>query len=1052
MIKKLVILFVVLSLISISSSLIASNNIERHSTITSHTPDPLHINHKVILSQEGGNADNNIPRRDEEFIVYEYGFEDGWNEWISGEPWELSDEDAHNGDFSAHCPVEEDLFVGLITPPMEIPEEDWYTYFEFWVHADMRVYDPDGDNFLDDYFLLHISVDEGPWQDLLYDYGRDDNWWFDWIHYVPGTWWRDDLPRWRMMHNLSQFAGQTVQLRWIMITDDVMDGNQGTGLWIDDFQLIAISGFENDVGVEWMHVGYPVTMETDANGCLMIKNYGFADQNHVRQFCRIDNGRTIPIVPWRDLMADSSNVSQFMGRAIGSSLPYPGNARFSAFTLIQEDDNPANDTASTEILIYPEGMWMLGYDDRRWSEGLDFAAGSGPAVLFTPAADAVEGRFDLYAIEARWSSEEQNEEVATTFTIFSDNNERPGNELHSAEVIVSPDDLDPHVHYIDLADVEDLKNLNCNFWVCFTIEHDDHLPQILGQRMEDRFNLWAEDHYYTYDGENIRASDFDFQIHAILTAAGMDDRGLEARPDLLFGEVAIDNEKTLTLITFGAGTQPVTIEDAEIDGDDAFSVELDGEFPVELGIGEVAQFYVTFAPDDENEYEAELIFECNDDTPPSVDLRGIGAFLPAIMLEPEELDFGEVEIDDFEEQMFNVFNVGLADLIISDIDIAGRYFRIEFEEEVVIEPDQDFDFLVTFTPLVTGHFESELRIISNDPNENAGRLPLLGTGTGGPEVRSPIPDLELEEDFEHLEIADLDTVFVEPDEDEFTFTVESSNEDLMVELDDDNVLMLSATPNWSGEAEVTVIADNDNNNRASMAYALQNHSPRRDLTTELPFHVTVNPVNDLPTSFSLLSPEDGENRIDEDLIFFEWEESRDEIEDSAVTFIIALTYIDSTIRISVGIGETLAPLTREDMVFRSDVPIEIEWMVYAFDGIDSLASNETFQLWISPLAVDEDGLEPLPTELKLGSVYPNPFNDVVEISYDIPEPAYVMLSIIDLSGRLVKVIAYKPMKPGRYSTYWNGMNESGLKVSSGLYICRLSTPYGVKLSRVVLLR
>ena len=137
---------------------------------------------------------------------------------------------------------------------------------------------------------------------------------------------------------------------------------------------------------------------------------------------------------------------------------------------------------------------MLGYDDRRWSEGLDFAAGSGPAVLFTPAADAVEGRFDLYAIEARWSSEEQNEEVATTFTIFSDNNERPGNELHSAEVIVSPDDLDPHVHYIDLADVEDLKNLNCNFWVCFTIEHDDHLPQILGQRMEDRFNLWAEDH------------------------------------------------------------------------------------------------------------------------------------------------------------------------------------------------------------------------------------------------------------------------------------------------------------------------------------------------------------------------------------------------------------------------------------------------------------------------------------------------------------------------------------------------------------------------------
>ncbi|NQU05250.1 MAG: choice-of-anchor D domain-containing protein, partial [Calditrichaeota bacterium] len=64
-----------------------------------------------------------------------------------------------------------------------------------------------------------------------------------------------------------------------------------------------------------------------------------------------------------------------------------------------------------------------------------------------------------------------------------------------------------------------------------------------------------------------------------------------------------------------------------------------------------------------------------------------------------------------------------------------------------------------------------------------------------------------DEDFDRYEVADLDEVFYDPDEDELDYIAESSNENLIVEIDEANRLWLSAVENWFGEAVITVWAD-----------------------------------------------------------------------------------------------------------------------------------------------------------------------------------------------------------------------------------------------------
>ncbi|NQU05993.1 MAG: choice-of-anchor D domain-containing protein, partial [Calditrichaeota bacterium] len=738
------------------------------------------------------NRDLTFPRRDEDFIVYEYGFEDDWDGWETadlnnaGDFWEISDDDAHDGDFSAHCPIEENLRNCLISPPLDIPEEGWNTWFDFWIHADTRVWDSDDDGFLDDYFKVEVRPEQGGWQDVIYDYGRDDEWLDNWIHYEPNVWFREDLPEWRRKLDLSQFAGQRIHLRWQVITDDDMDGDQGTGIWIDDFRLLASDSPENDVGMEWLHVGYPVSVGFRTDCSVSVKNYGRVTQERIRKFFQIDDGRYTPIMPWQDdLESGESSVYHFRPEATNV-----GIGMVKAWTWIEDDENQRNDTAKVEFMMYPEGLWKLGYDDRRWTEEIRFDENNGPAVLFTPEDDNIDDSFDLVAIDVRWSDDEQVEAVTTTLTIFDDDRDGLGAELYSEEIEVTPDDLHPEIHHIDLPEVDALLDMNDDFWVYFEIDNDDQFPRPLGRLIDDDEPNWGEGHYFMSNGNEVDEREIEFQIHAIISGEDFDERNIEARQELDFGEVDVNRGKTYELRVLGASREPVTIEEVEVD-DDHFSVEFAGELPVELTLGEIARFEVTFTPDDVDEFTASLTFDCDDESPPEVSLIGSGAHLPNIEIEPDILDFGAVAVDDEEVLELLIWNSGGSDLTISNISVHGFYFSVEFDNEFDIEPDGDAPVFVTFSPEERGSVEGFITISSNDPYEPQISVILIGMCDCPPEIVNLIEDIELEEDFEPIILADLDTIFFDPDDEELFFSAEANNENLSFDISDDNLLTLT---------------------------------------------------------------------------------------------------------------------------------------------------------------------------------------------------------------------------------------------------------------------
>ncbi|MGE5681241.1 MAG: alpha-amylase family glycosyl hydrolase [Bacillota bacterium] len=84
--------------------------------------------------------------------------------------------------------------------------------------------------------------------------------------------------------------------------------------------------------------------------------------------------------------------------------------------------------------------------------------------------------------------------------------------------------------------------------------------------------------------------------------------------------------------------------------------------------------------------------------------------------------------------------------------------------------------------------------------------------------------------------------------------------------------------------------------------------------------------------------------------------------------------------------------------------------------------------------------------------YPNPFNPSTMISYHIAKPEMVSLRIFDLLGREVKTLVNQEQSKGAYRVEWNGDNNSGMKVSGGLYLYRLEAGNYVETRKMMLVK
>ncbi len=81
----------------------------------------------------------------------------------------------------------------------------------------------------------------------------------------------------------------------------------------------------------------------------------------------------------------------------------------------------------------------------------------------------------------------------------------------------------------------------------------------------------------------------------------------------------------------------------------------------------------------------------------------------------------------------------------------------------------------------------------------------------------------------------------------------------------------------------------------------------------------------------------------------------------------------------------------------------------------------------------------IPSSNKLKPNYPNPFNPSTTIEYDLSENSDVVLSVMSISGHIVKEWEFIGQNPGTYRIQWDGRKDNGQELTSGMYIYQLKT-------------
>ena len=277
-----------------------------------------------------------------------------------------------------------------------------------------------------------------------------------------------------------------------------------------------------------------------------------------------------------------------------------------------------------------------------------------------------------------------------------------------------------------------------------------------------------------------------------------------------------------------------------------------------------------------------------------------------------------------------------------------------------------------------------------------------------------LPDTSFSEDETLIFVRSYLYGFVE-DADNADSTLNWGFEDLdevLINLTSES-LILTAQSNWFGADTVRVLVNDG------------------EFADTVSWIITVLPVNDAPSTFELLSPDNEVEFMNagDTLQTFAWEVA-DDVEGDSVSYIISF-FEEGLVNPFFADTTDESELTLNVESFPRDV--WVEWDVYATDNQDTTWCESSRRIWVSSVVGIDESLA-LPEEFTLEQNYPNPFNPTTTIRYGLPESSEVMLTVYDILGReVIVLIDGNGQEAGWYDVQWSGLNRSGDPVSTGLY-------------------
>jgi hypothetical protein len=146
----------------------------------------------------------------------------------------------------------------------------------------------------------------------------------------------------------------------------------------------------------------------------------------------------------------------------------------------------------------------------------------------------------------------------------------------------------------------------------------------------------------------------------------------------------------------------------------------------------------------------------------------------------------------------------------------------------------------------------------------------------------------------------------------------------------------------------------------------------------------------------------------------------------------------------------------------SSDPLEEEFYVdwlFQYFGPDGAADSTLWHLQATVTipggaGIGDDNGGPgagLPRVAALSQNYPNPFNPSTTIKYQVPERSHVQIKIYDVRGHVVQTLVNDLREAGNYTVQWNGRENNGERVSSGIYLYSMETDNNFKSTKKMVL-
>jgi hypothetical protein len=148
---------------------------------------------------------------------------------------------------------------------------------------------------------------------------------------------------------------------------------------------------------------------------------------------------------------------------------------------------------------------------------------------------------------------------------------------------------------------------------------------------------------------------------------------------------------------------------------------------------------------------------------------------------------------------------------------------------------------------------------------------------------------------------------------------------------------------------------------------------------------------------------------------------------------------------------------REEMKEREDISTYSygHWLFFPYNMVKVHGSGEfDVSLTLSaemPTAI-EQAKDKAPIAYQIYQNYPNPFNPETAIEFQLPQPSEIEISIFNLQGQKITTLVNSNLSAGEHKVAWNGTDESGRAVTSGVYLCQMRAGDRVETKKLLLLR